>query len=212
MRRMIVVLAAMCLCLITACCYAESLDLSSLSQEEMIRLKNDLSARLAPTEADAVLYDKDGIFVAWQGIEDEEESDGSHEYQLDYLISNQTDETMYVDFSTISINGFIISVSNRLALEIPAHTSAYTAATNRWLFDTEILDSIRFNGTFENVAVEMKFYNTDEEGKCSYSSQIATVNTSVVVNGQEPVSPAQRFFFAGLPHTCGDQHALFNRV
>lgn len=175
----VVVLAAMFFCI--GMCRAEGFDISSLSYEELISLRNDINARLVLAEAENVLFDEYGISVAWYGIKETPKSAESTQYQIDFFVSNQNDETVFLGIDSLSINGVMISPSNNIVLEIPAHTSVYTAATNRWIFDTKTLESMHFSGTFEDVTVRLKFYHQDAEGKCSYGDLVATTCVSVVI-------------------------------
>lgn len=176
----IFVLIAMLLC--GGFCYAELIDFSSFSQEELFYLRNDINARLIITQAKDKLYDEDGISVAWCGIEETKKSETENQYQIDFFISNQNDESVFLQFSNAAINGVLIGFSNDMAIEIPGHTSMYTAATNRWFFDTKMLESIRFSGEFESVAVTLKFYCPDANGKCSYKDLKTSFDARIVVS------------------------------
>ena len=186
MRKVYASILALVLCFsfsgtLSNVCMAAEYDLSGLTSEELIQLRNDIDARLVPVEPDFVIYDNDEIYVSWFGIEDTVDTQGEHAYQLDYLISNQTDHNLYYYIDNIAINGFLISTSNEIKKDLPAHTSVYTAATNANFFDKEILDSTRFSGTFETVSARIRFYQPDENGDFSYNDPFLTLNPVISI-------------------------------
>lgn len=120
------------------------LDLSLYSQEQLLNLRNAIDAKIVSAPKGETIYDKDGLFVSWAGIQKRENRfDKGYTYQLDVLVANESEEDLEIGFSEIAINGFLILTSNNFYTELPAGFNLFTGASNICIFDDSTLSDSR---------------------------------------------------------------------
>lgn len=157
------------LCLIVLMCFAvftpviADVDISNLSEEELLDLQARINARLKEKSGDSnIIYDSKTAKIQWIGVI----SNGSRNIQNSMIITNNTENLLYFEISKVAYNGFQFTMANsgicREAIE--PGMSYLTSSAYLFLITKADIEAVGIKDASEitDVFFEIRFYTNRE--------------------------------------------------
>lgn len=173
MRRIIVSILIICLCMtcvITSFAATKLPDISKLSEEELLELRDRINARLDELKENKdILYEDKDITIKWLGFN----TDFSPHIKNSLLITNKMNKSVYYGITKISYNGIQVTAANSfMNMEIEAGMSYLTATNNLSLVDLGGLEAVGIKNVRDitDVYLEICFYKSDDFGAKAFKT------------------------------------------
>lgn len=173
MRKLLIgcLIACLCLTLTVNCCAAsKQIDISKLSREELLELRDRINVRLDELEESKdILFDDKDVTIKWLGFN----TDFSPHIKNSLLITNKTNKSIYYGITKISYNGIQVTAANSfMNMEIETGMSYLTSTNNLNLVDLSGLEAVGIKSISDitDVYLEVCFYKSDDFGAKAFKT------------------------------------------
>lgn len=145
------ILAFCLILLMTGFAHAEEIDISGLSEQELKNLHSQIVQQLAIAKSGDVVYDQDGISIAWVGF--------TEWGDYGFICQNKTGKDWHFAVIGFGMNGIKVDPSsNGMSVEFPDGMALYTAGYFNWLFDKDVYKELNLTHVRE-VYIQIGLYD-----------------------------------------------------
>ena len=175
-------LCAACLCFAVA--FADGIDLSAMTDEELIALHGEVSQQVAFRKSGEIVYDEDGITITWVGMAGDKNAKLPNRFGI--IVGNATGKDYYFAVTAGGINGIKLDlVTNRGTELVESGIGYYTGGQRRWLFDENVLKQLNITHA-DTIYLHIDFFEEKQTNKWSQDDVVRTIKISFPVNFDIP--------------------------